>query len=264
MDKKIDNILTRIVADKMPEIDRLKQQDYPQNLATAQQMPPSRSFRGALTSSRSIAVIAELKKASPSKGLLRSDFDPVAMAQQYSQGGASALSVLTEQNYFQGDRKFPGMVREAVDLPILRKDFIVDAHQVVESRLLGADAILLIVALLSKPELSELLALSRELDLDVLCEVHDLPELQVALDCGADLIGINNRNLKTFEVDLQTTYRLLEHIPAGLPVVSESGIFLPEQLVELAQAGVTAVLVGECLVRQPNLTEALQQLRSLL
>jgi indole-3-glycerol phosphate synthase len=229
--------------------------------ALALQDAEGRGFREAL-SAPGIGVIAEFKRRSPSAGRLREDANPLETARAYERGGADALSVLTEGPNFEGSLDDLRAARAACALPVLRKDFIVDRYQLYEARIAGADAVLLIVAALSPSKLVALRDLARDLHLDVLVEVHDAGELRLALDAGADLIGINNRDLRDFSVDVQRTFALLSAIPAGVTVVSESGIAEPEQLARLDEAGVAAVLVGETLMRAPNPEEALRALRS--
>jgi indole-3-glycerol phosphate synthase len=220
-----------------------------------------RSLRDALNGP-GIGVIAELKRRSPSAGVLRADTDVAAIARAYERGGASAISVLTEGPNFDGSLDDLRAARAACGLPVLRKDFIVDPYQLYEARVAGADAVLLIVAALGVSELQALRDIARGLDLDVLVEVHDAAELHVALDAGADLIGVNNRDLRDFSVDVERTFALLPEMPAGVTVVSESGIADAEQLARLAEAGVAAVLVGESLMRAPQPEEALRALRT--
>jgi indole-3-glycerol phosphate synthase len=218
------------------------------------------SFRDALTGP-AIGVIAEFKRRSPSAGRLREDADITEIARAYERGGADALSVLTEGPNFEGSLEDLRAARAACGLPVLRKDFIIDRYQLHEARVAGADAVLLIVAALSPSELTELRADAYELGLDVLVEAHDASELRVALDAGSDLIGINNRDLRDFSVDVERTFALLEEIPAEVTVVSESGIVDAEQLARLQEAGVAAVLVGESLMRAPRPEEALRALK---
>jgi indole-3-glycerol phosphate synthase len=206
-------------------------------------------------------VIAEFKRRSPSAGMLREGADLTRMASAYERGGADALSVLTEGPNFDGSLEDLRTARAACGLPVLRKDFILDPYQLYEARAAGADAVLLIVAALTLSELRALRGLARELGLDVLVEAHDAAELRVALDGGADLIGINNRDLRDFSVDVERTFALLGEIPAGVTVVSESGVGDAVQLARLQAAGVAAVLVGESLMRAPEPAEALRALR---
>jgi len=208
------------------------------------------------------AVIAEIKKASPSKGLLREDFDPPAIARSYERHGAACLSVLTDADFFQGCEAYLQQARAACGLPVLRKDFIIDPYQVYEARVIGADCILLIVAALDDSALRELAQLAAELHMDVLVEVHDAGELQRALALNTPLIGINNRNLRSFETRLETTLDLLEHIPADCIVITESGIHSRDDVALLRGRGVNAFLVGEAFMRAPDPGEALAKLFS--
>jgi len=205
-------------------------------------------------------LIAEIKRASPSRGVLCPHFDPVALAKTYARGGAAAISVLTEANYFQGSLDYLAMVRETVDIPLLRKDFIFDPYQVYESRAYGADALLLIVAILTQEQLAELLGLSHSLGLRCLVEVHSESEVERALNSGAEIIGINNRDLNTFEIDIDTTRRLRRLIPQGRIVVSESGINSREDIAKLKAWGVSAVLVGEALVTADDIPAKMGEL----
>lgn len=221
-----------------------------------------RGFRRALAGAAEagVAVIAELKKASPSKGLLRGNFPVARMAAELEQAGAAALSVLTEETYFQGSLADLSEASTATQLPCLRKDFILDEFQLLEARANGADAVLLIVAALAPEQLPPLLARSRELELDVLCEVHDARELQVALAAGCDLIGVNNRDLETFQVDLGTALRLGPSIPKSALRVAESGIQSAQDIQRLRDAGFHAFLIGESLMRAESPGEALKKL----
>ena len=210
-----------------------------------------------------LGLIAEVKKASPSKGVIRTDFDPVAIAQTYASNGASAISVLTESKYFQGSLRYLKDIREALGdkgLPLLRKDFIFDPYQVYESRAYGADALLLIVATLTPEKLKELLGLSYEMGMNCLVEVHNEAELEIALKSQARIIGINNRDLNTFDVDLNTTKRLRLLIPRDRIVVSESGIKDSSDIEKLRQWGINAVLIGESLMSAANIGDKLKEL----
>lgn len=255
------DILQKIVADKHPEVEALRQgRDFDQYFEQARKASGTRDFAASLVHPEKITVIAELKKASPSKGMLREDFNPQEIAQGYAKGGAAALSVLTENLHFQGDRSFLPAVREVVKIPLLRKDFIFDRYQIPESRLLGADAILLIAAMLTDKEIIEFRQLAEKLHLATLCEVHDETEMKRVVDCGARLIGINNRDLRTFEVTLQTTFDLVPLAPDNAVLVSESGIRCYADLEILRDSGVSAVLVGETLIRQTDVRQALKNL----
>lgn len=205
-------------------------------------------------------VIAEVKKASPSKGVIRADFDPVAVAKAYELAGAAAISVLTDEKFFQGSLAYLAECRNAVSLPVLRKDFIIDSYQIDEARAAGADAVLLIAALLDTDTLRAFREHIERLGMAALVEVHNEPELESALKSGAKIVGINNRNLQTFGVDIETTFRLLPSIPSGLIVVSESGISSSDDLKQLADAGVDAVLIGETFMRAPDPGQKLKEL----
>ena len=216
---------------------------------------PTRGFAGALrerVSRRQPAVIAEIKKASPSRGLIREDFDPALHAGQYADNGATCLSILTDEKYFQGSNDFLQQARNACDLPVLRKDFMVDCYQVAESAALGADCILLIVAALQQAQLSELAAYANELSIDILVEIHDQHELEQALELDAELIGINNRNLHTFETDLNTTLELAGQIPADRLVITESGIHTATAVETMLGKGIYGFLIGESCMCAPD------------
>jgi len=250
------DILKTILARKAEEIaersGRLGIRELSQRAAA---QPPPRRFADSLTAridSGKPAVIAEIKRASPSKGLLREDYRPEAIAASYQAGGATALSVLTDRDFFQGDDRHLAEAKAACALPVLRKDFIIDAYQVYESRALGADCILLIVAALGDPQLVELAGLAADLQMDVLVEVHSADELRRSLALNPSLLGINNRDLRTFETSLQTTIDLLADVPAPAIVVTESGIHTPEDVVTMRRYGVNAFLVGEAFMRAEN------------
>ncbi len=260
----MSDTLARIVADKRAHVAGRKAAVAEASLrAQADAAAPPRGFRAALarqTAQRRPALIAELKKASPSKGLIRADFDPPALARAYAAGGATCLSVLTDTPYFQGEDAFLPAARDAVDLPVLRKDFMVDPYQIAESRALGADCILLILAALDDALAAELMAAAGALGMDVLVEVHDRPELDRALAMGAGMIGINNRNLKTLQVDLATAESLAPALPPEVLAVGESGLGVPADLERLMRAGVYAFLIGESFMRQPDVTAAVRDL----
>ena len=224
---------------------------------------PARDFAGAIVSrvaAGQSAVIAEIKKASPSKGVLRADFRPADIAADYAINGAACLSVLTDRPFFQGAPEYLQAARAACALPVLRKDFLVDAYQVFEARAMGADAILLIAAVLDLPTMRDFEVLARELGMAVLVEVHDAAELELALALETPLVGINNRNLRTFDVSLQTTLDLLPRIPAGRTLVSESGILAPDDVALMRRHQVHAFLVGEAFMRAERPGESLHDL----
>lgn len=253
-------ILDTIVERKREEVAVLKMKGI-QPPETA--IDPPRGFMQALIDAPGVAIIAEAKKASPSKGVIAPDFDPVQIAVNYKQGGAQAMSVLTDVDFFQGSIEYIPLVRNTVDLPVLRKEFIIDPLQIEEAVAFGADAILLIAAILGTNELREFRLQAEESGLDVLVEVHNELELEKTLTAGSGLIGINNRNLNDFTVDLATTFRLQRQIPAEIPLVSESGISSREDMLRLREAGITAALIGESLMRSSEQGKTLQHFLSI-
>jgi indole-3-glycerol phosphate synthase len=264
-------ILDKIIKAKTARLADLKKSVSPEDMeAKARKLPaPELDFLAALTApvksasgGAGIHVIAEVKKASPSRGIIRQDFKPLEIAKAYLAGGASALSVLTEEDHFMGHDKYLRDISRAVALPTLRKDFIVDAYQIFEAKCLGAGAYLLIVACLKPKTLADFIALGKELGLTPLVEAHTEDEVKAAVDAGAPIVGINNRDLKTFHTDLQTTYRLKPLVPAGTPVVAESGILSAADLKALADAGIQAALIGETLMRQKDVTAKLREMLS--
>ncbi len=226
----------------------------------ASSSPAPRGFAEAIGPARGLRIIAEIKHASPSKGVFREDFDPVAIAKGYEAGGASALSVLTDRKFFRGDISYLEAVKKEVSIPLLRKDFIIDPYQVYEARVRGADAILLIVAALEQSPLVELLTLTRSLALGVLVEVHDEAELERALSAGSDIVGINNRDLRTFEVDLGVSVRLSRMMPADVTIVAESGVSSGSDIRRLRDEGVHVFLIGETFMKAPDPGEELRKL----
>lgn len=247
------DILRRIIRHKAREVsDRAERIPLRTLGERAEARTAPRGFVAALDSRIAAgepAVVAEIKKASPSKGVLREDFDPTAIARDYAQGGAAALSVLTDESFFQGADRHLVEARAAGGLPVLRKDFVIDAYQVYEARALGADCILLIVAALGDAQLVELSGLAAHLGMDALVEVHDADELERAVQLHPPLLGINNRDLRTFETTLDTTLALLDRVPAGCTVVTESGIHTREDVARMRTAGVHGFLVGEAFMR---------------
>ena len=264
MDSELPDILARICADTRAEVERRKAYVSIDQLKLAEEFrAPTRGFGVALKDEAAragFALIAEIKRASPSGGLIRTDFDPATLARAYQAGGAACLSVLTDSPHFMGDPQHLRSARAAVSLPILRKDFILCPWQVYESRAMGADCILLIMAALTDDQAVELETIARGLDLDVLVEVHNLEELERALGLQTRLIGINNRNLKTMKTSLQTTVELAPHVPPDHLLVSESGIVTHEDVRMLADIGVQAYLVGESLLREKDVTAATRRL----
>jgi indole-3-glycerol phosphate synthase len=249
-------ILDTIVARKYEEVAELKRRGLP---TAPRPVAPPRGFINALTRAPGVAIIAEAKKASPSKGVIQPDFDPVRIARNYKEGGAHCLSVLTDVDFFQGSLDYIPLVRGTVDLPVLRKDFIIDSLQIEEAHAVGADAVLLIAAILDTSQLREYRLFAESLGMDVLVEIHDERELDSALEAESRLIGINNRNLNDFTVSLETTFRLCKNIPAGIPVVSESGIATVTDMRRLKEAGVAAALIGESLMRAGQQDQLLRE-----
>ncbi|UVW35046.1 indole-3-glycerol phosphate synthase TrpC [SAR92 clade bacterium H455] len=253
MSSDTPTILKKILARKHEEIaERSALVSIAQLIEKAQSAESPRGFAAALeaklTAGQS-AVIAEIKKASPSKGVIREDFDPAAIAESYERGGAACLSVLTDVDFFQGADKYLQMAREATQLPVIRKDFIIDDYQVYEARAMSADCILLIVSALTEEQLAHLHDLAISLGMDVLIEVHDGAELEIALKLDNPMVGINNRNLHSFEVSLDNTYQLLDKIPAGKIVITESGIHSADDVAAMRGHNVNSFLVGEAFMR---------------
>ncbi len=260
----MSDILKKIVDVKRQEVAAaLKRKSLEAMRADAESRVLTRDFEGALRNkiaAGQAAVIAEVKKASPSKGVLREDFIPADIAQSYAEHGAACLSVLTDKDFFQGSVDYLKQARASCDLPVLRKDFMVDAYQVYEARAMGADCILLIAACLDDAHMSELEAIARSLDMAVLVEVHDAEELQRALKLKTPLVGINNRNLRTFEVSLDTTLGMLKDVPADRLLITESGILNRADVQKMRDANVHAFLVGEAFMRAPDPGVALAEL----
>jgi len=260
----VSDILERILATKREEVAAAKREaPFEAVHARAKAAGPLRGLRAALTRppGQPVRVLAEIKRASPSAGAIRAGADPAEIAEAYASAGAAAISVLTDKPYFDGDLAFLERVRERVGLPLLRKDFVVDAYQVAEARAAGADAILLIVAALSAAQLGELLAAASAYDLDALVEVHTPREAEVALAAGTTLLGVNHRNLKTFTIDMSLTGAVAPMLPPDVVLVAESGIKVAADLAVLGAVGAHAVLVGEQLMRAPDPAAALRALR---
>ncbi|MBT2143605.1 MULTISPECIES: indole-3-glycerol phosphate synthase TrpC [unclassified Rhodanobacter] len=261
------DILNRILARKAEEVaERRARLPEAELIARIADLPGTRGFAAAIEAKIDAglpAVIAEVKKASPSKGLIRTDFDPAAIAKSYAAAGAACLSVLTDSDFFQGSEAFLQQAREACSLPVLRKDFIIDAYQVYEARAIGADCVLLIVSALDDDVLLQLSLLAAELDLDVLCEVHDEEELERAMALPVPLIGVNNRNLRTFETSLETSLTLQAMIEYDRVLVAESGIHTPEDVARLREGGIQAFLVGEAFMRAEDPGAELRRLFSI-
>ena len=258
---KQPTILDKIVAHKRKEVSA-QQAEVPLEEVRRRAREATRplDFGGALQRPGRVAIIAEVKKASPSAGVIRPDFDPVAIARAYEAAGASAISILTDEHFFQGRLDYLTQIRQTVALPLLRKDFIIDPYQIYEARAAGADAILLIVAILEQDELERFLAIAADLGLASLVEVHTKQELDRSLAAEAQIIGINNRNLQTFVTDLAVTRDLSRGIPGGKTIVADSGIKTAEDVKMLADCGVSAVLVGETLMRSDDIGAKLQEL----
>lgn len=258
------NVLSQICDQKRQHIAAAKQKISERELLErCKQQTLPRGFTRALQhkmAAGQVGLIAEVKKASPSKGIIREDFSPAAIAKAYEQGGAACISVLTDVPYFQGHDDYLIEARSAIKLPVLRKDFMLEPYQIIESRALGADCILLIMAELSDVQAAELESTAHELGMNVLIEIHDQEELQRALNLKSKLIGINNRNLKTLDVNLQTTEQLVPLIPKDKLVICESGIFTHADILRMQAVGVHSFLVGESLMRQADITKATQEL----
>ncbi|MCK5254801.1 MAG: indole-3-glycerol phosphate synthase TrpC [Deltaproteobacteria bacterium] len=262
-------ILEEIVRHKRNELAQFKSRK-PLNILkdTIRELPPARDFKKALlqssspNASKSISIIAEVKKASPSRGVIRSDFNPVEIAMEYQENGAVAISVLTDKKYFQGELDYLKQIKEVTNIPILDKDFIIDVYQIYQARIYGADAVLLIAAILTDNELSEYLTLTNQLSLDTLVEVHTLEELNRVLNTDAQIIGINNRDLKSFLVNTDTSVRLAKYIPDDKMVVSERGINSKEIISSLQKEGIDAFLIGEALMKEKDIGKKLRELVS--
>ncbi len=262
-------ILNEIIVHKKKDLEELKTRFPLHRLREAvehsehrerREARPIRPFRKAVSNSAQLNLICELKKASPSEGILREDFQPLRIASMFEYAGAAAISVLTESHYFKGRPSYLKTVRQVTHIPLLRKDFIFETYQLYETALLEADAFLLIASLLTESELRNLISLGRDLTLDALVEVHSEEDLKKALAAGADLIGINNRDLKTLEVDPERAKKLIPHIPKGIPVVVESGLTRHEELMEYKSLGIHAFLVGTCIMKSEDIVAKICEL----
>ncbi len=256
----MNNVLEKICADKRDHVDaKMRQTSLAKIKVLLEKQDATRGFINALKD-KDTALITEVKKASPSKGVIRADFNPVQIAKIYQDNGAACLSVLTDEPYFQGHDDYFTAIRKAVNLPMLRKDFVIDPYQIYESRALGADCILLIMACLSDTQASEFYDLATQLGMDTLFEVHDESEMQRALDLKPKMLGVNNRNLKTLDVDLQTGLDLATQIPDNVVKVAESGIYELQHIENFQQAGYSAFLIGESLMREDDIGSAVKKL----
>ncbi|MFH1369634.1 MAG: indole-3-glycerol phosphate synthase TrpC [Elusimicrobiota bacterium] len=255
------SILNEIIAEKKKTVETSKAElpleEIRKILGTSYK---PRDFRKAVGGAGKIKIIAEIKKASPSAGVILADFDPAVIAREYEKGGASAISVLTEEKYFQGKPSYIAVVRKNCGLPVLRKDFIVDRYQVAESAYLGADALLLIAAALEKQELKNMVSEARSIGIECLVEIHDENDLEKAVDADAGIIGINNRNLDDFSVDLKTSERIIPKIPAGKLIIIESGIKTKDDIKRYSLSGVRAFLIGESVMRSGDRASAVKEL----
>ncbi len=255
------NVLQRLIDTKKKRLDQAKSAVPLRELQSRiDETEPARDFTTAVRSQRAVRLIAELKKASPSRGLIRPDFDPAALARIYEENGASAISCLTEEDYFQGHLSFLPLVHKAAELPVLRKDFIFDPYQIFEARVNNADAILLIAAALEENQAQDYLHAAEELGMAVLFEVHDEEDLEMALEIEAPIIGINNRDLATLKIDLDTTFRLKAQIPPGRIVVGESGIGTRADVLRLGAASIDAMLVGTTLMESKDIGAKMKEL----
>ncbi len=259
------NILEQIYQDKLIEVRNKKKQISGQEICS--QIKCSKvvlqDFSAAIEAKlaqNQIAIIAEVKKASPSKGIIRTDFDPVTIAKTYQENGATCLSVLTDEKYFMGKNEYLSTIRQNVNLPILRKDFIIDSYQILESKLIGADCVLLIMAMLDEQQATDLEQAAMEIGLSVLIEVHNKAELQKALKLKSRLIGVNNRNLKTFEISLETSKTLAPIIPQDKIIICESGVCTKNDIAQMQEIGINSFLIGESLMRQDDIGLALREL----
>lgn len=254
-------ILDTIIGHKLKELE-FDKNSVPLSILQSKliSLPPTKDFAEAISEIGEMNLIAEIKKKSPSKGIIRTEFDPIRIAETYAEYGAAAISVLTDVRFFDGRLDYLTSIREVVDVPLLRKDFTIDPYHIYQARVAGADAILLIVAALTSRQLQDFIGIASSLSMASVVEVHTEEDLEIALDVGAEIIGINNRNLKTFHTNLDTTFRLYELIPNDKVVISESGILSREDVRKLEQIGLNAILVGESLMRSPEIGEQIIKL----
>lgn len=260
----MSEILAKIVKAKRREVESaIRDRPLRDLMRQADAAPPTRDFLAPLKAGNTIRLIAEVKKASPSKGVIREDFDPVAIAKSYAEAGASCISVLTDREFFQGSIEYLTAIRAAVDIPLLRKDFVIHPYQIFEARVSGADAVLLIAECLNRQELRGLNQLANDLGMRTLIEFYNKENLENVLNTGTELVGVNNRDLNTFEVDLQHTIRMRQSIPSDKVVVGESGIYTREDALLLQENNVQAMLVGESLMRQDDVGLAVKNLLGL-
>jgi len=257
-------ILDEIVAYKKKILEKEKKITSIDNIISQiEKSKMTRDFKESTSRQNELSIIAEVKKSSPSKGIIREDFNPLTIAKIYNKNEAAAISVLTEDKFFKGKNEYLSQIKNITSVPTLRKDFIIDPYQIFQSKALGADAVLLITAILSKNQLIDFQNIAGEIGLQCLVEVHDRFELETALDTGADIIGINNRDLKTFETDIRTTEKLIQFIPKDRTVISESGIKKRKDMKFLEDLGVDGVLIGECLMRSASIDEKFNELRGI-
>ncbi len=255
-------ILDRIVDYKKKKIEKEKKEmPIDKIISKVKEFGDTRDFKKSINNGDNLGIITEVKRASPSKGVIRENFDPVSIGIEYDKNKAEAISVLTEDKFFQGKNEYLSEIKRVTKAPILRKDFIIDPYQIFQSRILGADAILLIAAILSEKKLIEFQNIAKNLGLQCLVEVHDRSELEIVLEVGSDIIGINNRNLKTFVTDIRMTEELMKFIPKDKTVISESGIKDRKDMIFVKELGVKGVLIGESLMRAESIAEKLSELR---
>jgi indole-3-glycerol phosphate synthase len=257
----LSTILDEIIQHKWTEVAAAESRTpLREVLAAIPDAPPVRGFLNALRTAAPPALIAEVKKASPSVGIIRPDFQPVEIARDYQAAGASCLSVLTDERFFQGHLDFLRVIRREVEIPVMRKEFIIDRYQIAEARAAGADCVLLIAECLPDPQLKDLYSYTRELGMDALIELYDAENLERVLATGTPLVGVNNRDLRTFVTSMSRTFDIRRQIPAGVTLISESGIRSHDDIIRLREAGVGGVLVGETLMRQPDIKSAVREL----